>query len=166
MAHIHEKIDFTASILVVQDNAVLLHMHKKLHIWLPPGGHIELDEDPNQAAIREAKEETGLDIELVGSTRDHPSKSNSGDLIPPRFLNRHFFKFHFNIIIFNCISFSLNFLSDFAPLLLCIYFKFNSFLTPLMHSLDLAKQEDEKTTIFETRLFAELNKILGLDLKP
>ena len=44
--------------------------------------------------------------------------------------------------------------------------KFNGFLTPLMHSLDLAKQEDEKTAIFETRLFAELNKILGLDLRP
>ena len=51
MAHIHEKIDFTASVYIVRDNRVLLHMHKKLNMWLPPGGHIELDEDPNQAAI-------------------------------------------------------------------------------------------------------------------
>jgi DNA repair exonuclease SbcCD nuclease subunit len=43
--------------------------------------------------------------------------------------------------------------------------KFNSMIVPLMHSLNLAKQEDEKTVIYETRLFSELNKILGLDLK-
>ncbi len=43
--------------------------------------------------------------------------------------------------------------------------KFNTFLTPLMHSLDLQKQEDEKTANYETRLFAELNKILGLEIK-
>ncbi|MEN9560936.1 MAG: hypothetical protein RIQ56_209 [Candidatus Parcubacteria bacterium] len=91
MAHIHEKIDFTASVYIVRENKVLLHMHKKLNIWLPPGGHIELDEDPNQAAIREAKEEVGLDIRLIGDQRayvDTPYKQR--DLIPPRFLNRHF----------------------------------------------------------------------------
>ena len=92
MAHIHEKIDFTASVYIVFENKVLLHLHKKLHIWLPPGGHIELDEDPNQAAIREAKEETGLDVELVGeSTGYDTSPFQSRDLIAPRFLNRHFF---------------------------------------------------------------------------
>ena len=49
MAHIHEKIDFTTSVFIVRDGKVLLHKHKKLGIWLQPGGHIELDEDPNQA---------------------------------------------------------------------------------------------------------------------
>lgn len=43
--------------------------------------------------------------------------------------------------------------------------KFNDLITPLMHTLQLPKQEDEKTTIYETRLFADLNKILGLELK-
>jgi len=43
--------------------------------------------------------------------------------------------------------------------------KFNELVLPLMHSLDLGKQEDEKTVIFETRLFADLNKILGLEIK-
>jgi hypothetical protein len=43
--------------------------------------------------------------------------------------------------------------------------KFNNLIVQLMHSLDLQKQEDEKSIIFETRLFADLNKILGLDLK-
>lgn len=92
MAHIHEKIDFTASVYIVFKNKVLLHKHKVLHIWLPPGGHVELDEDPNEAAIREAKEETGLDIELVGKTRPYNVPPYMArDLIPPRFLNRHFF---------------------------------------------------------------------------
>ena len=49
MAHIHEKIDFTTSVFIVRNGKVLLHKHKKLGIWLQPGGHIELDEDPNQA---------------------------------------------------------------------------------------------------------------------
>jgi 8-oxo-dGTP pyrophosphatase MutT (NUDIX family) len=40
--------------------------HKKLGKWLPPGGHVEANELPDQAAIRECKEETGIDIELKG----------------------------------------------------------------------------------------------------
>ncbi len=91
MAHIHEKIDFTASVYIVFENKVLLHRHKRLGIWLPPGGHIELDEDPNEAVIREAKEETGLDIELVGYSKKYESAYDSRDLVAPRFLNRHFY---------------------------------------------------------------------------
>jgi len=91
MVHIHEKIDFTASVYIVFENKILLHMHKKLNMWLPPGGHIELDEDPNEAVVREAKEETGLDVVLVGEERKYTSSFGARDLIPPRFLNRHYF---------------------------------------------------------------------------
>ncbi|MBV9159212.1 MAG: NUDIX domain-containing protein [Candidatus Kaiserbacteria bacterium] len=91
MAHIHEKIDFTASIYIVRDNTILLHRHKRLGIWLAPGGHVELDEDPTQAAIREAKEETGLDVDLVGESREYDSIYGARDLVRPRFLNRHFY---------------------------------------------------------------------------
>src|SRR3989344_992444 len=89
MAHIHERIDFTASVYIVHEGKVLLHLHKKLHKWLQPGGHIELDEDPNQAALREAKEETGFDVELVGNLRIPELEGNVTDLVPPKFLNRH-----------------------------------------------------------------------------
>jgi 8-oxo-dGTP pyrophosphatase MutT (NUDIX family) len=34
--------------------------HTKASAWLPPGGHVELDEDPRLAAVREAREELGL----------------------------------------------------------------------------------------------------------
>ena len=91
MGHIHEKMDFTASIFIVHEGKVLLHRHKTLGIWLQPGGHIELDEDPNEAAVREAKEETGLAIELVGEKPDEfHTKYSVRQLIAPRFMNRHF----------------------------------------------------------------------------
>ncbi|MBM3260988.1 NUDIX domain-containing protein [Candidatus Kaiserbacteria bacterium] len=90
MAHIHEKIDFTISVMVVDNGKVFLHKHKKRGIWLPPGGHIELDEDPNQAALREVKEEVGFDVDLVGGSRLPFTFTNgTQDLVPPMFLNRH-----------------------------------------------------------------------------
>ena len=55
----------TATVYIVNSNRVLLHMHKKYNTWFPVGGHVEIDEFPHQAAIREAKEEAGLDIRLV-----------------------------------------------------------------------------------------------------
>ncbi len=92
MAHLHEKIDFTASVYIVREGKVLLHMHKKLGIWLPPGGHVELEEDPNQAALREAQEESGFLVELVGNPKLAVAPQDaSSDLIPPMFLNRHHF---------------------------------------------------------------------------
>ncbi len=92
MTHIHEKIDFTASVYIVHENKVLLHLHQKTNLWLPPGGHVELDEDPNETAIREAKEECGLDINLIGNPVGSGGVTgNSRELIPPKFLNRHFF---------------------------------------------------------------------------
>lgn len=88
MAHIHEKIDFTVAILVVSGDRVLLIHHRKLNRWLPLGGHIELDEDPEQAARREAKEECGLDVELVGE-RPPTTEPGTRALIAPRFLDIH-----------------------------------------------------------------------------
>tara|TARA_Y100000588_G_scaffold394015_1_gene512361 strand:+ start:413 stop:775 length:363 start_codon:yes stop_codon:yes gene_type:complete len=40
-----------------------------MQAWLPPGGHIELDELPDEAALREVREETNLKVELVGNTQ-------------------------------------------------------------------------------------------------
>jgi 8-oxo-dGTP pyrophosphatase MutT (NUDIX family) len=88
MAHIHEKIDFTVAIFVVQSGKVLLILHRKLNKWLPLGGHIELDEDPEIAALREAKEESGLDVELLGE-RPPTTEPGTRALIAPRFLDIH-----------------------------------------------------------------------------
>jgi ADP-ribose pyrophosphatase YjhB (NUDIX family) len=51
---------FTATTFVVRDGKVLLHLHPRQGLWLPPGGHIERDELPHVAAVREIEEETGL----------------------------------------------------------------------------------------------------------
>ncbi len=88
MAHIHEKIDFTVAIFVVRNHKILLIHHRKLDKWLPLGGHIELDEDPEIAAIREAKEESGLDVELLGE-RPPTTEPGTRALIAPRFLDIH-----------------------------------------------------------------------------
>ncbi len=58
--------DFTVAVFVVHANHVLLHPHKKLGLWLPPGGHIDAPELPDDAAVREVQEEAGIRIELVG----------------------------------------------------------------------------------------------------
>jgi len=60
MPHIHKLIDYTVALFIRHKNKVLLIHHKKLDRWLPPGGHIELDEDPDQGLFRELEEETGL----------------------------------------------------------------------------------------------------------
>jgi len=59
--------DFTVATFVVHQDRVLLLRHRKLGLWLPPGGHIEPNELPDEAAVREVFEETGLRCELVGS---------------------------------------------------------------------------------------------------
>lgn len=88
MPHIHDKIDFTVAIFVVHDARVLVIHHKKLDRWLPLGGHIELDEDPEQAALRETREESGLDVQLIGE-RPPTTQTGTRALIAPRFLDIH-----------------------------------------------------------------------------
>jgi ADP-ribose pyrophosphatase YjhB (NUDIX family) len=58
---------FTVAVFVVDAGRVLLHFHRRLGRWLPPGGHVEADELPDDAARREVEEETGLVVRLVGS---------------------------------------------------------------------------------------------------
>lgn len=88
MPHLHEKIDFTVALFVVDAGRVLMVLHRRLGKWLPLGGHIELDEDPEQAALREGREESGLELELLG---ERPPTTGPGTraLIAPRFLDIH-----------------------------------------------------------------------------
>ena len=89
MPHIHELIDFTADCLIVFENKVLLIFHKKHQIWLQIGGHIELNEDPDQALFREVKEECGLDIEIIGEKQPTFEVVGTKFLYPPTFMNIH-----------------------------------------------------------------------------
>ena len=55
----------TSTAYVVAGDRTLLLWHAKLRMWLAPGGHSEPNEDPVQAALREAREESGLEVEVI-----------------------------------------------------------------------------------------------------
>lgn len=74
--------DFTVAVFVLWQERSLLHKHKKLGMWLPCGGHIEKSELPDEAAVREVLEESGVLVELLGERAlaiDYPKQ-----LIRPR----------------------------------------------------------------------------------
>ena len=79
---------FTASVWIVSKGqpkkALLLH-HRTFDKWMQPGGHIEKFENPVEAAIREVKEETGVDINFLA---DEINKLDEvGSLLPvPEYL--------------------------------------------------------------------------------
>ncbi|MBQ9761154.1 MAG: NUDIX domain-containing protein [Clostridia bacterium] len=57
----------TSTVYVVKEGRVLLHIHKKFNTWFPLGGHVERNELPHEAALREAREEAGLEIRLIST---------------------------------------------------------------------------------------------------
>lgn len=70
---------FTASCYIFKDEKVLLVHHKKFNKWMPAGGHLDPSETPQEAAIRECFEETGLAVELIGDEAiwvDYPNASS------------------------------------------------------------------------------------------
>lgn len=91
MAHIHEKIDFVNVAYIVHKNKVLMIHHNTLQMWLPVGGHIELDEDTDEALFREIKEETGLskkDLEFIDN-RPGIKSGTTKFLLVPQHMNIH-----------------------------------------------------------------------------
>jgi len=88
MAHIHKLIDFVVDVCIVYRDKVLLIHHKKLNKWLPIGGHIELDENPEEALFREVNEECGLEIKVLGEKPKIQSKGTKF-LYSPVFLDIH-----------------------------------------------------------------------------
>lgn len=65
-------VHVTGSAIVVGARGVLLHRHKRLGIWLQPGGHVDAGETPWDAARRETLEETGIDAALGGTDAAGP----------------------------------------------------------------------------------------------
>ncbi|MCG3218490.1 MAG: NUDIX domain-containing protein [Candidatus Heimdallarchaeota archaeon] len=64
--------DFTIAAYIVKDSKVLLIHHRKLNMWLPPGGHIDPNELPDDTVLREVLEETGLEVSIVSDQDSYP----------------------------------------------------------------------------------------------
>lgn len=103
MAHIHELIDFIANAYIVNDNRILLIKHKELGLWLPIGGHIELNEDPEEALYREVKEECGLEIELL-SLKTEFNTAEFKSLPMPFYLDIHKIKNNHRHVAFEYVA--------------------------------------------------------------
>jgi len=82
------EVDYTASAFLIRDGKILFMDHEKLGQWIQPGGHIEGEETPDQAAKREILEETGYRIKFVDG--EQPEEfSEEEDLPKPFHVNIH-----------------------------------------------------------------------------
>jgi 8-oxo-dGTP pyrophosphatase MutT (NUDIX family) len=57
-----DPVHVTGSAIVTGPRGTVLHLHKRLGIWMQPGGHVDPGEHPWEAALRETREETGLPV--------------------------------------------------------------------------------------------------------
>ena len=58
-----------AGVLVERESKVLLvrrRLNPRKGMWTFPAGFVDFDEDPADAAVRECREETGLEVEITG----------------------------------------------------------------------------------------------------
>jgi len=62
-----------AAIIHKEEIVMVLHNHQGMEYWTLPGGKIEEEETPEEAAVREVKEETGLDVEIEEFLFEHSS---------------------------------------------------------------------------------------------
>lgn len=97
MAHTSEKLDYGVGAFIVFDNKVLLIYNEQYKAWFPPGGHIEKDEDLEDALYREIEEETGLkkaDLKLIDVRKSVPKEDIFSDMdgrsiVTPTFTDAH-----------------------------------------------------------------------------
>lgn len=102
MAHIHTEPgqhDLTTTAFIIRTDMDeprgLLHVHRKLGLLLPVGGHVEVHENPWSASIHEIREESGYDIKQLKVMQPHERimKMNGVKNHPvPLFLQTHEYK--------------------------------------------------------------------------
>lgn len=124
---------FTATTIIINKDKALLHLHKKLGIWIPVGGHIDRDELPQETAIREAKEESGLVITLYNPDKQIPMGTVKQLFRPMHILLEDINQFHQHI--------------DF------IYYAYSE--------IDILQPEASETTELKWFTATEINKLEG-----
>src|SRR5215217_7284759 len=72
----------TVTGFLVHEGRVLFHWHRRNQMWLPMGGHIEANEDPVEAVLREVEEESGVAATVMPTTAALPF-SNIPQRSPP-----------------------------------------------------------------------------------
>ncbi len=95
--------EFLSTVFIVKDKKVLMTWNKKVNNWIPIGGHIESNELPCSSVIREAKEESGLNIELISPS----NKSKTANLVQPAQIHLDHIKDdhkHINLIYFGVVK--------------------------------------------------------------
>lgn len=80
---LHEQV---VSAYIVDGKRVCLIDHKDLGKWLPPGGHIRDGESAIEAVVREAREETGCEVTVVGGDRFYAEGDGIYQVPRPRFV--------------------------------------------------------------------------------
>lgn len=79
MPHIHTgngEFDLTVAGYIVHEDKTLLIKHKKLPIWVPPSGHVELNQTPMEALYMEIREEAGISNDHLTLIATHPYPNN------------------------------------------------------------------------------------------
>lgn len=89
MSHKNFFLDYTVGVFVVHQKKCLLCYHRNMNMWLPVGGHIEDNETPDKAALRETIEEAGIEVKLIGN-KIEVNDPRVEALITPMFVDRHF----------------------------------------------------------------------------
>ena len=74
----HRQFTSTAFVIDSQQRTLLL-WHKRLERWMPPGGHVDPDELPEETVRRECLEETGLDVEIIGLQQENMFSCNPAE---------------------------------------------------------------------------------------
>lgn len=61
---INSLVPSASTVVLNREGKILLQLRSDTHVWALPGGAMEIGETIAQTAVRETKEETGLDVEL------------------------------------------------------------------------------------------------------
>lgn len=84
--------ELTAMMLITttaSPKKVLLLQSRKHQLWMPPGGHVEPNENPFEAVLREVSEETGIDASPYFPEVSRYDKDRVGVPLPARMTEIH-----------------------------------------------------------------------------